>query len=201
MHLSMYCDRNALSAWDLSCWLHLKIVKHVLRNHCVFQKKVKEDKIEVNPLSHLTLGLIEKNTHVKNLINCNNWAVGLGPGILFTSLDVASWSGIGIRGNILWTASSSNSNCFKYADVELFDWINGLPLLKMVQITMPSENMSLKIVQCDFIWISGAERKINKKASKIHHVNIFPFLFQRKQMKSNKFCLLSYFDLPNSTSP
>lgn len=53
------------------------------------------------------------------------------------------------------------SNCFKYAEGEFWAWINGFPLLNIAQITMPSENMSLKMLQLEFIWFSGAAKANN----------------------------------------
>lgn len=144
---------------------------------------------------------------LKYLISCRSCAVGLEAGSLLRdetefecalsicihsppwtyliNRDVASWSGIGIRGSILWTPSSNyrgernrndiewgsftssfennqlvvaftNSSCFKYAEVELFDWMSGRPWLKMAQITSPRENISLKMQQDDCSWFSGA---------------------------------------------
>lgn len=53
------------------------------------------------------------------------------------------------------------SNCFKYADVELFACMRGWPLLNIAQITIPNENISLNILQFEVIWISGAVSNLN----------------------------------------
>lgn len=59
---------------------------------------------------NLIILLILNKTHLKNLMSCKSWAVGLGLGCLLINLSVASCRGIGSRGSILWIKSS---NCEK----------------------------------------------------------------------------------------
>lgn len=49
------------------------------------------------------------------------------------------------------------SNCFRYAELELFACIGDRPWLNIAHITIPKENISLSILHIDWVCISGAE--------------------------------------------